>query len=645
MFGDFHFIQPLWLLALPPLAFLLWWLRHREHGENPWRRIVDSSLLPLLLDERNGKRARLPVRLLAAGWLLAVLALADPTWERQPQPLRQTESARVIVLDLSRSMLARDLKPSRLVRARFKVEDLLAFDEEGQTGLVVFAGDAFSVSPLTRDTETIRAQLKALDPSIMPSQGSRADLGLLKALELLKQAGVDSGQVILIADGVEGDRATGAAARLQAAGYTVSVLGIGTDEGAPIPDNRGGRLRDPLGKPVLARLDESALAAVAHAGEGRFTRLSGDSSDIAYLLGNRPATGEAQPVDQLQAQKWKEQGPLLVLLLLPLAALAFRRGWLLLALLSVGTFIPPRPAMAFGWEDLWQRQDQRAAQALQQGDYEQAEKLADDPARRGSAHYRQGDFENAVRDFGATPGADAAYNRGNALARLGRYRDAISAYDKALETRPGMEDAQANRAAVEALLTQQQRSKQQQDRNASSNGQEKQEQSPSQDKNASEGRASDDRQRETQGAQQEPSDGEGADENGSQQRPNPSSGGPSQNDPQEGDTGNRFADANGQLDSGKNRPQAETTGDSGQPEQDGQQTAYRGREEGRSQNRPERSQTPEQSSGAGTLSDEERLAAQQWLRRIPDDPGGLLRRKFLYQYRQRPRPPGNGQDW
>ena len=139
------------------------------------------SLLPLLLDDQKTQRSRIPLWLLSLGWLLAVLALADPAWEQQPQPLRQTGTSRVIVLDLSRSMLAPDLKPSRLVRARFKVEDILAHDAEGQTGLVVFAGDAFTVSPLTRDADTIRAQLRALDPSIMPSQGSRADLGLLKA--------------------------------------------------------------------------------------------------------------------------------------------------------------------------------------------------------------------------------------------------------------------------------------------------------------------------------------------------------------------------------------------------------------------------------------------------------------------------------
>ena len=186
---NFHFIQPLWLLALIPLSLLAWRVYRPGDGDNPWRRIVDARLLPLLMVGREQQVNRTALYLLAAGWVIAALALADPTWERKPQPVYQTTAARVVVLDLSRSMYASDLQPSRLVRARYKIEDVLAQSGEGQTGLVVYAGDAFTVSPLTRDVNTIRALLPAVDPGIMPTQGSRADLGLLKAGELLRQAG------------------------------------------------------------------------------------------------------------------------------------------------------------------------------------------------------------------------------------------------------------------------------------------------------------------------------------------------------------------------------------------------------------------------------------------------------------------------
>ena len=633
---QFHFIQPGWLLALLPLALLLWRVSQHSSATNPWRKIVDARLLPLLTQDQGGGKNHFPLWLLASGWLLAVLALADPTWEQQPLPLIQTSASRVIVLDLSRSMLAKDLQPSRLVRARFKVEDILSQNEEGQTGLVVFAGDAFGVTPLTRDTDTIRAQLKALDPAIMPTQGSRADLGLLKAQQLLQQAGVEKAQVILIADGVEGNKATQAAARLRQSGYRVSVLGAGTTDGAPLPDSRGGVTQDASGKPLLVRLESTALQSVAQAGGGHYSPLTGNEADINYLL--EPLEGSAKSLqsNDLQTQQWKEQGPLLAVLLLPLAALAFRRGWLLSVVLCTVLFTQPQQAMAFSWDDLWLRNDQQAAQALQQGQYEQAARLAKDPAQRGSAAYKNGDYQQALDDFNKAQGSDAAYNRGNALAKLGDYPQAITAYEDALAKQPGMEDAIANKAAVEALLKQQQQNEsgqqgeqdQQPNSDASSPGEDGQsEQNQGANNDSNESTAGED----TAASADEPQSSESQDADG-------------RDTEKQGDnTDNAFADANKQLDEGKADSQDDSSSDPSVPpttDRDAVQQAQTGKDE----QRPDAEHTPVE---AETLSSEEQLAAQQWLRRIVDDPGGLLRRKFLYQYRQRSQAPDSSgrQDW
>jgi len=202
MLEQFHFLEPLWLLAFLPLAAVFWLAFQSSTDSRAWEKIIDAKLLPLLLQGEDNNTNKFPKFLLALVWIIAVIALADPVWEKIPRPIFQTNAARVIVLDLSNSMLIEDLKPSRLARARFKIEDILSREEEGQTGLVLFAGEAFTASPLTRDTETIRSILKVLTPQIMPAQGSRADLGLAKAHELLKQAGIINGQVLLIADGV-----------------------------------------------------------------------------------------------------------------------------------------------------------------------------------------------------------------------------------------------------------------------------------------------------------------------------------------------------------------------------------------------------------------------------------------------------------
>ncbi|MDQ2696524.1 MAG: VWA domain-containing protein, partial [Pseudomonadota bacterium] len=225
MIADFHFLRPLWLLALLPLPLVLWQLR-RAAGAGAWRKVCDPHLLAQLLSDSQGGGRKIPLALLGIGWLLAVLALAGPVWSQYPLPVMQSRDALVIVLDLSRSMLAADLKPSRLVQARFKAADALERRREGQTGLVAFAGDAFAVAPLTTDSATLTALLPVLSPDIMPVQGSRADLGLEKAGELLDGIG----DVLLITDSA--DAAALAAARaLRERGVTVSVLGVGTPAG------------------------------------------------------------------------------------------------------------------------------------------------------------------------------------------------------------------------------------------------------------------------------------------------------------------------------------------------------------------------------------------------------------------------------
>ena len=324
MLENFHFMHPLWLLALLPLLLLTWLLVTQGGRDNPWRRVVDAHLLPLLTVGGAQAAGRIATWLAAVGWIVAVLALADPTWERRPQPTYQTTSARVVVLDLSRSMEASDLKPSRLVRARFKVEDVLAQNAEGQTALIAYAGDAFTVAPLTRDVNTIRNLLSVLEPDIMPVQGNRADLGLRKAGTLLQQAGLRNGQILLIADGIDAEKLVAsqqAAAQLKDQGYRVSVLGVGTEQGTPLPTGQGQFVRDGDGKVKNFRLDTDALRSVARAGGGQYQTITDGGEALRALLDNNEsaATSSVTPSDT-KAMGWKEQGPWLVLLLLPAAS-------------------------------------------------------------------------------------------------------------------------------------------------------------------------------------------------------------------------------------------------------------------------------------------------------------------------------------
>jgi Ca-activated chloride channel family protein len=228
-----HFIRPYWLLLLPLVFVLPWVWKRSRRPSGDWTRVCDPHLLRWLSAKQAGERSRGGGHWLAAvALLISILALAGPSWQKLPDSSFSARDARVIVLDLSRSMLAQDLRPNRLTRARFRLADLLGDTEEGQAGMVSYAGDAYVVSPLTNDMNTIANLLPALQPDIIPVAGSRADLALKMAASLLERAGLNMGEVLLVTDSADA-RVAARARELRDDGITTSVLGVGTVEGAP----------------------------------------------------------------------------------------------------------------------------------------------------------------------------------------------------------------------------------------------------------------------------------------------------------------------------------------------------------------------------------------------------------------------------
>ena len=190
MIEQFHFLRPLWLLALIPLIMFSWLLLRRSLFSRNWQSVIDPQLLPHVLIGTAGKSSRLPLILFFICGLLGIIALAGPVWNQLPQPVYKAKSALVIALDLSRSMDASDIKPSRLIRAHYKVNDILKLRKEGDTALIAYAADAFTAIPLTDDGETITNIVNSLTTDIMPAQGSRADRALSRASELLRNAAI-----------------------------------------------------------------------------------------------------------------------------------------------------------------------------------------------------------------------------------------------------------------------------------------------------------------------------------------------------------------------------------------------------------------------------------------------------------------------
>lgn len=560
-----HFQRPTWLWALLALPLPWWWWHRRRRAD--WRTLVDAHLLPHLLVPGRGRAA---LRLLGVGlaWTLAVLALAGPGWRQEPRPRWVSHAPLVVALDLGTAMRAPDLPPTRLAQARAKLEMLLRRRQGGEMGLVVWAEDAFTVAPLTADAANLALFLDALEPEVMPADGHRPDRAIAHAALLLRRAGFAHGDILLLTDRADA-AARQAAAAAAAQGYRVSVLGMGTAE--------GGVYRDRAGTVHQARLEEAPLRALAAAGAGRYARLAADEADLRALGVLVPPATQAADREGEGEKVWLDQGYWLLLPLLALAALGFRRGAGVLAVLplalAVATLVPA-PAWAAqaggqGAGSLWRRPDQQAQQQLE----------------RGVEAYRRGDYAAAAEAFAAAGarGAQAHYNLGNALARQGRYDEAIAAYDRALALDPGLEDAAFNRRVVEA-------------------------------------------------ARRQPPGGQGGAGSGSRQ---------DRQDPGRQDGGGRQAQDGRQDEAGRQARPPSAPRPEASPAQDAarQAEADRAQRERMEQALRQAGQAPQE--GAPAEADpqvrERRQAHEAWLRRVPDDPGGLLRAKFQLEHERRQR--------
>ncbi|HKY90410.1 MAG TPA: VWA domain-containing protein [Nevskiaceae bacterium] len=328
-FHDFHFLRPLWLFAIPVLLLAVWWRARARAAEGAWTQVIDPDLLGALrLDERATASGLSPWPWLGVAWIVATLALAGPTWERESSAAYRGSAAWVIVLDLSSSMTAEDVTPNRSTRARYALDDLLTAARDLRVALVVFSGEPHVVTPLTEDVATVRALLPPLAPGIMPTVGDNLAPALDEAGRLLEASGVKTPRVVVITDGFADPSASFAAvSRLRGRGADVSVVGIGTAAGAPYrtPD---GFEQDERGQPRMAHFDADPLRELARTGGGTYTGLDGLASFGAALGRDAGGDREASDAPDLQLTQWRDAGAWLLPLLLLLALALSRRGWL-----------------------------------------------------------------------------------------------------------------------------------------------------------------------------------------------------------------------------------------------------------------------------------------------------------------------------
>ena len=629
---QFHFLRPWWLLALLPALWPGWRLWRRRSGAGQWRQVIDPQLLPAMLAQEPQRQASRQHYVWLLGWCLAVFALAGPAWQKLPQPVVKNEHALVIMLDLSASMAAQDVRPSRLVKALLKVTDIVRARRDGLTALVVYAADAYKVVPLTDDTRTIESLLPSLSPAMMPAQGSRPEKAIRLAQDMAFSAGLRQADLLLLTDGLQEQDVTRIKTALQP-GFRLRLLTLGSAEGAPIPLPGGGFLHDRNGQIVMPGFDPEPVLQLSRELNIPWQSMTLDDSDWQQLLPPREQISTGSNSLRREYDQWKDGGFWLLLLLLVPALLLFRRGVLLCLPLLVLLLTPAEPVWAAGWQDLWQTRDQQGAALFEQDPAAAAQRF-NDPSWRGSAAYRAGDFPGAASAFAEAPAsAENLYNLGNALAQNGQLQEALQAYDQALELQPDLSAAQRNRATVEELLQQQEQQQQQSGDNQSGENQSGENQSgenQSGENQSGENPSGENQSGENQSGENQSGENQSGDNQAGENQSAENKSGQSQAD-------DEFA-----------RQQADKLARQQQEQEQQQNTAAA---DGEAKDKPsgqqpatgdQDQQPPAEASdlsgaAAQGLSREEQAAMDQWLQSVPDQPGNLLQRKFLYQYRQQPR--------
>jgi len=454
LFAHFHFLRPWWLLALAPLLVTLRYLWMANNPVGKWREVISPQLLKAMLVGRGRVSWFNPINVGMFVMVLGVVALAGPSWKQQASPFAEDIAALVIMLDVSSSMQQHDVQPSRLERAKQKVQDLLALRPGGRVGLVVYAGTAHSVIPLTNDADVVNNFLNAITPEMMPRKGKFPEKALPIAELMLGDSPVP-GTVLLIGDGVSPRTQTDFKQYFSTRQHQLLVLAVGTETTKANEDDYSDN--------ILIPLERGALEKLAHENGGVYQSLTLNKDDVRSL--NRRVNSHLVIVDD-GSRPWVDEGYYLLYLLALMMLLWFRRGWTLhwsLVLVVVTGMTSPSPVLAAEtssgeWDlagrfmDLWLTPDQQGRYYLDKGDYQAAAARFESISWRGIAYYRGENFKAAAEMFSRIETEGGYFNLGNAWAHSRNYLLAVKAYDQVLELDPNHRGALHNRKKIQAII-------------------------------------------------------------------------------------------------------------------------------------------------------------------------------------------------
>jgi len=563
-FDLIYFSNPNYLILIAFVIFLYIVKKENRVEQNQLSSFIDAKLLRHLVSDKSGKRLPSWVGIVLVS--LLIVGIAGISWEKKVEKKYITPMQTILILDQSLSMYATDIKPNRLTRVKQKVQDLLVSIKEGNIALTAYAGDAFVISPFSQDKSTLKHFLLALDPLIMPLYGSDIQQAFSTSLALISDPAQYTNIILFTDDVNESDFAN---IKQQLSGYNIklNIIGVGSNEGANILLPDGNTLRTSAGQ-VIAKLPVKELNQLARELGANYYSSDLLPSDIEAIL-STPISNQDKAVEaKSQSVDWVDKGHWFALPFLIWLLYQFRAGVMLALFVAILPFSPKADAIGLDW---FYTQDQKAQKLVDQGDWESAQALFENPKWQAASQYALGNYDAAAEQLNLLNeqqnSASLEYNKGNSLALAGNLDDAIASYKNALKIKPEFTEAQQNLDYLEKLKQNQE--KQQNENNQQSKDEEQESQDQDQDSQSN-----------------------------------------SQSDPsKEKDEQNKQE--------GEQQPE-------NSPDQDNKDATTQEQQE---QTPPKQEDDP--------LTSEEQVALNQWMRQIQDDPGGLLKRKLWYLHQEK----------
>ena len=441
---NLFFMRPEWLYAYIPVGLICIMFIITYQGRDQWKRSFAKHLLPFLTIKGTKRQFLVPKMLLIVLLSFITLAMAGPTWEKIERPGQKTEAALVVLLDLSRSMLAEDIQPNRIERAKLKLNDFFAAKPNTKTALIAYAGTAHSVVPFSKDYKTISRQMEALRPDIMPVQGTNLSEALDKADTLLAKI-VAPSSILLVTDNIT-------ASDIQRISQTathshIEIMAVATPTGGTIPLKKGA-LKDKQGNTVIPRLDVVNLDQLSAMENLNVITVTLDDTDVKILAARIRQNLEFELDIENVEEEWKDFGYWLLIPILFISLLWFRRGWKVHWIWLLFIVMGCNDAGEFNLEDQFFTKDQKAQRLLDKGENERAAQAFESGLHQGFAYYEMGDLEKAAEAYSNDVSPEGFYNLGVVYSQMGDLEAAQQAFDAALQQDPKFEKANTNLVLV-----------------------------------------------------------------------------------------------------------------------------------------------------------------------------------------------------